>query len=361
MNQEIRLDQPCEVFVHEPVAGIPAAPIAVVVHAPNGTVEDATIGEVTSDRFASRLDEDAGLGAPWITLSSTTGVAVGRRYLVGDGAHSEWVVVTDVRGSRVVVRRRLGREFSAGAMFRSGRLSIAVDPVWQRAQARHVELGGVGLSACTVRWSYSIDGHITRAIDRADLVFTSRSDVVTPDEIELRYPGWTQTLSDEHRASDVILEAHDLVRRDAERANVDLNNAVETRELVALRARMIALEHEVLYGRVPPTTLDAEEARYRRRAAELWHQLHRAPARTRDVAPAMDNPLVELRRWLETSRANNATQWKQLQLFQERWLGLFETSYELGEAARLIRMFITSRGLREMREAILRELERRAM
>lgn len=72
-----------------------------------------------------------------------------------------------------------------------------------------------------------------------------------------------------------------------------------------------------------------------------------------------DDPVVDLRRWLETSRANNVTQWKQLQLLQERWLSRFESPDELREAVRLIRQFINSRGLREMREAVVRELERR--
>ena len=99
---------------------------------------------------------------------------------------------------------------------------------------------------------------------------------------------------------------------------------------------------------------------FHRRAAELWKQLHRPPTIAHEpTKPARPDPVVELRRWLETSRANTVAQWKQLQLFQERWLSRFESSHELREAARLIRMYISSRGLREMREAILRELERR--
>jgi len=296
MNQEIRLDHPHQVFVHEPVAGIPTEPIAVVVQAPNATVENATIGAVSSDRLASRLAEDAGIGAPWLTLFNTAAVTIGRRYLVGEPPHSEWVIVTEIQGPRIVIRRRLGREFGAGSMFRSGRLSIAVNPAWQRAQARQVELGGIGLSACTLRWSYEIDGRITHAVDHADLVFTRRADIITPDEVEHRYPGWTQMLPIEDVASDIILEAHDLVRRDAARANVDLNNAVETRELVALRARMIAIEQEVNYGRVPPAELDAEQSRYERRAAELWKQLHRPPAIAHEPAkPSRPDPVLELR------------------------------------------------------------------
>jgi hypothetical protein len=360
MNQEIRLDRSHEVFVHEPVAGIPSEPIAVVVHAPSGAVENATIGEVTRDRFASRLAEDAGLGAPWLTLFTTTGVTVGSRYLVGEAPDSEWVIVTSIEGPRVVVRRRLGREFGAGSRVRSGRLSIAVNPAWQRAQARQVELGGIGLSACTVRWSYAIDERITHAVDHADLVFTRRADIITPDEIEDRYPGWTQMIPIDHVATEIILEAHDLVRRDAARANVDLNNGVETRELVALRARMIAFEQEVIYGRMAAADLDAEQARYDRRAAELWKQLHRRPAIAPEpTRPSRPDPVLELRRWLETSRANAVAQWKQLKLFEERWLPRFTSSDELREAARLVRMYISARGLREMREAILRELERR--
>jgi hypothetical protein len=354
MNQEIRLDLPREVFVHEPVAGIPSAPIAVVVKTPNGTVENATIGAVSSDRLAARLAEDAGIGAPWLTLFNTAGVTVGRRYLVGESSHSEWVVVTKIQGPRVFVRRRLGREFGAGSMFRSGRLSIAVNPVWQRAQAREVESGGIGLSACTLRWSYGVDGRVTHAVDHADLVFTPRAEIITPDQVEHRYPGWTQTLPSDEVASELILEAHDLVRRDAARANVDLNNAVEMRELVALRARMIAIEQEVNYGRMPPAELEAQQSRYERRAAELWKQLHRSPL-AHEVTPP-PNPLLALQRWLETSRANSVSQWKQLQLFQERWLPRFDNSDDRRQAARLMRTFISSRGLREMREAILRGL-----
>jgi hypothetical protein len=79
MNQEIRLDQAREVFVHEPVAGIPTEPIVVEVQAPNGAVENATIGAVSSDRLASRLAEDAGIGAPWLTLFNADGVTSRRR------------------------------------------------------------------------------------------------------------------------------------------------------------------------------------------------------------------------------------------------------------------------------------------
>jgi len=63
MNQEIRLDQPHEVFVYEPVAGIPTEPIAVVVQAPNATVENATIGAVSSDHDPRRQKTESVRGA----------------------------------------------------------------------------------------------------------------------------------------------------------------------------------------------------------------------------------------------------------------------------------------------------------
>jgi hypothetical protein len=359
MNQEIRLDQP-ELFTHEPSGGVPSSPITVRIETREGTLEAATIGEPAVDDFAATLAEDSVVGARWLKLDSSRGIETGRRYVVGEAPATETVIVTTIQGPRVLLRQPMIHSFTAASPLRGCQVSIGVDPTWQRGLSRQVGLGGVGIDALRAKWSYMLHGTIRQAVEHVDLVFVSRASVVTPEDVERRYPGWLGNENTTSRAIELIAEAHDLVQRDAARANIGLNNMTEARELIELRARITSMEQMILYGRTRKADLDAAELQYRRRATELWSKLDRAsPTETPRVAPIEEQArsLTELRAWLDKSKGS-LSEWSQLNELRRRWLarlGELDRS-ERGDAAKMIRGCISSVRLRPYREEVIREL-----
>jgi hypothetical protein len=266
-----------------------------------------------------------------------------------DGHHAACVVV-EIDGSHLELERRLLRAFVAGSPLRSFRLSIGVDQAWQRTQARRIELGGVGLSAVRVHWRYYVDGVETIDTTDVDLVFESRSETVTPQLVERRFPGWTERVAQVARTASMLDEAHALVRRDARLADVPLNNAADTRELVELRAAIVEMEQRVLYGLLPAADLDEAEARYRSRAEQLWTAL-RARGVVGEAAP--DNLVDQLTQWFHRARMSEA---RQLAKFREDWLPLLVTRADCRAAAALIMKRITSSRLRQARDKLVYEL-----
>src|SRR5262249_3824686 len=201
VNQEIHLQRSCQRFVHD-VDSLPSEPITVRVETTDGVVQHATTGSCSIDVVETELAATAPTGSGTLALTSTAAITACRRYALTDpDGGREAIVVGEVRTRDVDLDRRLIRTFEAGAQLRGFQLSIGVDPAWQKAQARYVELGATGLSAFRVRWTYALDGIPTHAVSYVDVVFEPRDAVVTPASVERKFPGWADGANEMSRGA----------------------------------------------------------------------------------------------------------------------------------------------------------------
>lgn len=109
------------------LAARPSGAGSAVVRGPNGgPLQDAPT--LTLDAVDTTLGAAAAAGASTLTLTSATGVTVGRRYLLGgpESLGGEMVTVTALSGSVATLASRLRRAHASGAAFQGTRLAVAI-------------------------------------------------------------------------------------------------------------------------------------------------------------------------------------------------------------------------------------------
>ena len=126
----------------------------------------------------------------------------------------------------------------------------------------------VVLAGYLVRWTYTLDGAEVTGVSFADLVSHAASQVVTPNDVDKRFPGFIA----ENQGADFIAEAFRAVRLEAVgdvHAQRRISDTHVLRELVNTRANVIRLEQEVMYGAPRAAELAIAEQRYRSCYARL--------------------------------------------------------------------------------------------
>src|SRR2546423_7093143 len=102
----------------------------------------------------------------------------------------------------------------------------------------------------------------------ADLVHVRTDQLVTPRDLDHRFPGWIADLPIEHRANqgaDFIAEAVRAVRLEAigdDHAQRKVHDVAVLSDLVTARTQVIRLEHEVMHGARRGAELEVAERRY---------------------------------------------------------------------------------------------------
>lgn len=258
MHQEIVLGESGQVFEVE-TSGLPREPVSVVVTSHDGTVQAATTSCVL-DRVATVLSEDAPRGARVLHVGSTKGITPNTRYDVG--GQRIWVYRLD-GAHRLLLRRPLLESVREDTALRGCRILAPIDDAWIGDVSKlteHKELA----AGYRLAWKHGD----TEETTTADVVRTPPHGRVIPEDIDGRYPGWSASVNDPVLA---IAEAAALVARDvAQRPAIRrARDAVALRELVILRARIVAVEEAVMFRREPLATLEAAEAPYVARLTEL--------------------------------------------------------------------------------------------
>lgn len=92
-----------------------------------GSVQQSSAA-ASLDSVNTTLSGAAAAGAQSVSVTSATGITVGRRYLVGTSevTGGEWVTVSSVSGTTVTLARRLRRAQASGLAFASTRVSFSV-------------------------------------------------------------------------------------------------------------------------------------------------------------------------------------------------------------------------------------------
>jgi hypothetical protein len=278
-HQEIIFGSQRQAFMYDPPDGRPdSSPIPTVhVLAGDRTVA-ATTGMCTIDPVATVLVGDVYRGAKSIRVASVDGIVPGGRYLMtkpeGD---REWLEAIAIRDTTLVIKHPVIHRYAGAATIVGCRISIDIDPAWCADRANLCDAFGwrCGLARYSLRWTYTRDGIERTGVSFADLVRTRVGQLVSPQDVDARFPGWIAGLPPEHRdkqGADFIAEAFRAVRLEAlgnHHAQCKISDTKILRELVNARAHVIRLEHDVMYGRRHSTELEIAEKRYRTHYARL--------------------------------------------------------------------------------------------
>lgn len=296
-NQEIIFALAGQKFYFDPPEGRPSAADVKVYPALNddesGTVA-ATSSSATVDTVDTTLGTDASIGDTELTVTDATGIARGRRYLLSENDR-EWVEVLFVSGTTVKIRQPLKNAYTTSAALQGCRISIAVDSTWVNNKSNITDildpsnrLWMVGQSADVtwvpgaagyrLKWSYTVDGEATQAVSFADLVRYQAKNLVTPLDVDARFPGWLDRLPtdyQEDQGASFIGEAFRALKMDClgdEQVIRRIRNTEVLRELTIYRANVLAQEASLFNGGTNADLVTAARASYQARYDQLMRE-----------------------------------------------------------------------------------------
>lgn len=226
----------------------------------DGTAESATTGSATvetnPDTTFDAASGDGQADPRKCNLTATTGIVVGRQYLVTNSTgETEWVEVREIASADYVIARNpLANAYAASDTFESTRISISVDSTWIADEA-NISADSDPNPGYRVRWVYVKDSVTYVHDDYFDVVRYSGEDDVTPEDVDAESPGWINRLPTYHRedrGARLIDAAADDVHFDFFRYGFDdsmVRNREVKRKLVIKRAVLNQVRHSVDGGR----------------------------------------------------------------------------------------------------------------
>lgn len=283
-HQEIVYSVTGQSFYYDPPEGRPSGTPTVAVHLSDvdddGLLESATTGACSVDSVNTTLGASATHGDDSITLTSATGVTVGRRYLLTTlGGTREWIEVLALVGTAATLRRPLQNDHTTGSTFQGCRISIDVDSTWV-ASKNKLTNWDAGLAGYRLRWSYVVDSTTRIGASYADLTRYPLATLVTPLDVDAMSPGWIDRLPPDYQADQgaaLVTEASQAVRMDAMADGHVLRlvrNTEVLRELVIKRAIWMATEHAAVAGAANTDARQVAKDAYDRRYAQLLREPH---------------------------------------------------------------------------------------
>lgn len=250
-------------------SGTPTVAVYVATNDDDGATESATTGSCSVDSVSTTFS--ASLGAQSITVASGTGIARGRRYLLADtDGEREWVECTSISGTTVGIRQPLKLDYASGSTLKGCRISISVLDSWAATKSKisdvlyaderawRTDVVGdtrvAGATGYRARWSYTVGGVPAIGVSFFDLVRYQAKNLVTPLDVDRRFPGWLDRLPTDYQRDQgqaLIDEAFQSVKMDAFGDNQVVRRIRDTqvlRELVVFRANLIAQEASLFHG-----------------------------------------------------------------------------------------------------------------
>lgn len=239
----------------------------------DGPTEAATSGSASVDAVDTTLTDDVDAGSQDLPLDDVTDIVRGRRYLITNAAGlSEHVDVIGV-GTTVRLQRPLVHDYASGAAFQGTRISIALDDTWVANRSKLTDTGDS--SGYRARWVYTVAGLIQLAVTYFDLVRYPARSLVTGQDIDNRYPGWLDRLPPDHRenqGASMIDSAFEAIKLDALGDSQVIRRMRDTqilRELVIVKANVLAVENQVYAGSTNLDGLTAAREAYQQRYLQL--------------------------------------------------------------------------------------------
>jgi hypothetical protein len=160
-----------------------------------------------------------------LPLTATTGIAVGRTYLVtGAASLKEWVEVESITSAdSITAKHPLHNDYASGATFVSTRMTTSIDNTWAADETNIDETSGPN-PMYRVRWVYVVSGTTYVADTYFNLIRYGARHGVTPQDVEADYAGWMDKLPVDHRNDQgrrLIEEAYRAVKIDLHAIEID--------------------------------------------------------------------------------------------------------------------------------------------
>lgn len=224
-----------------------------------------------------------------INVAATTGMAVGRTYLVtsADGLR-EWFDVSEFdAGNSVTAKHPLHNAYASADTVQSTRIQATVDSTWVADEQNITNYDIVGPNPMyRVRWVYVVSGVSYVADTYFNLVRYSARHGVTAQDIDALVPGWLDTLPIDYRADQgrkLIDEAYREVRIDLHQIDLPASGVAESEvidELVRYRAIELSEWAKYMAGNGDPTRAEAAARRYQTRLDSIMRIVTRVPVRS---------------------------------------------------------------------------------
>jgi hypothetical protein len=289
--QDVVFDVPGQLVYFDCPEGRPTSVTSAEVFlwdvADYGTAETA-IGTATVEANpATTLDGTAASGATSVPIAATTGVTIGRTYLVtGAASLQEWVEVDSITAAdSVTVKHPLHNSYAIGASFQSTRIQATVDPTWV-ADLSNLTTDDVGPNPMyRIRWVYVVSGVTYVADTYFNLVRYAARHGVRPQDVDVMMPGWLDSLPTDHRVDQgrrLIDDAYREVRIDLHQIDLSASSVAEgevTDELV--RYKMLERGEWVKYftGSGDAQRAEMSTKQYAARLDSLVRMVSRVPVR----------------------------------------------------------------------------------
>ena len=159
-------------------------------------------GSVTVDTVSTTVDAASGpsqADPQKINLTATTGIVLGRKYLLSENSLKEYVEPVEISsGSHIRARHPLKNDFTTAATFVGTTMTAAVDSTWVAAEENISDHKDPNPDY-RVRWSYVVSGTTYIAYSFFDLVRAPIGPQVDIDDINARAPGLHDSMPVEYR------------------------------------------------------------------------------------------------------------------------------------------------------------------
>lgn len=225
----------------------------------DGTGDDGTAefsGTATVDAVDTTVSSASGAQQAdprKVSLASTAGIVVGRKYLLTENSATEWGEVLSIHSGHVRMRDRLLGDYTAAATFQGCDLTAAVDATWVADRNNLSDLADPNPDY-RVRWAITIGGAVVPAYSYFELVRAPRALAVDLLDVSARWPGLAEMLDVTDRgdqARTLIESASRIVRVDL--AGIDLNDTAimedETLDEAIVRAARMVLAEAGIHPR----------------------------------------------------------------------------------------------------------------
>lgn len=308
-HQEVTFGVTGQSLVFDAPEGRPSSVTSLQVWAADqddtGTAEAALTGSPAVETSPNTtVDVASGVGnlsdRTRINLAATTGISRRRRYLItNELGEPETVEVKEIAaGDYVRVRLPLMNAYAVGSTFQTTRISQAFSSSWI-ADTGNLTEWCPGMPGYRARIEYVVAGVSYVHHFYFDLVRYPLQQLVTPLDVDNRFPGWINGLPVDYRddqGAALIESAYDALLMDVMGDAKALRRVRETnvlRELVMARAVLCSAEQNALAG---ATRLDQLEVA-RSIFSQRYQQLIREPKIPIDPgeggagAPARREPL----------------------------------------------------------------------
>jgi hypothetical protein len=283
-----------QTIYHDCAEGRPSAVTSVSVYrwhaSDDGDAETAVGSGSVETNPNTTIDADSGYGqsdARRLNVAATTGAAIDRTYLVtGADGFKEWFDCAEIdSGNYLIARHPLHNPYVAADTVQSTRIQATIDSSWVADETNLTGDESGPNPSYRVRWVYVVGGVTYVADSYFNLVRYAGTHGVRPQDIEVMYPNWLDSLPTDHRATQgrkLIDNAYREVKIDMHQVDVSASSVAESEvvdELVRYKAIELGEWARFLSSGSDEQRAVSASARYQSRLDSLVRIVSRVPIR----------------------------------------------------------------------------------